>query len=591
MVNQFTKLRWVGQSDSTDCVSGDGYRKTVIVHQVTGSQPSDLAEAWGESVDATRRTEVSSGAWRFGLTATGIVGIEFAGRVVSPRIAFTVRDELWASPALPMVFDDEDLGRFRADVEGWPLRLEGTVRAEGARLEVDFRITAAAEVRATRIGPVMLHERDALEPSFGYVSDAGTREIALPEAVSVERVASGFTGLDFETGGIRVQVEFEGDVFEMEDQRNWGEVTLKSYSPPLGGPELIMAAGETRHYSVRITATERASAVATEAIAHDAHRHPMPRLGLAHRGGRLPEVAVERLNSLALSYLHLLVDLADPAWRDSLLADLGAAAQLGVDAVLSVDADPADDALLRDLAALSAGRVSMAYVFDRGLPGTSVELAAAAFGAFAGSRIRVGGGSRAHFATLSLAGGVPRQLEDVAVAVAVAVHGDERDALVRSFETLPAITDATRALVGDRPLLVGPLGFATTFDSWGPLGTPHDLDGDWTRAHPRDGTEFAAAWLVGSIALLASADVERITVGATFGGRGCLDLVDGHLVERPTYAALKALAPMAGSLVTVARPEPGVVELTADGALIRASLRDRPTVTTGQPEAHGAPTG
>ncbi|MEJ0031488.1 MAG: hypothetical protein WDO15_14435 [Bacteroidota bacterium] len=38
----------------------------------------------------------------------------------------------------------------------------------------------------------------------------------------------------------RAELQFEGDIFETEDQRNWGDDSFKTYSTPLSRPYPVM---------------------------------------------------------------------------------------------------------------------------------------------------------------------------------------------------------------------------------------------------------------------------------------------------------------------------------------------------------------
>ena len=57
-----------------------------------------------------------------------------------------------------------------------------------------------------------------------------------PLMISPHQPFKNIKAINWQLGGAKASVEFEGDVFEMEDQRNWTDVSFKTYSTPLTLP-------------------------------------------------------------------------------------------------------------------------------------------------------------------------------------------------------------------------------------------------------------------------------------------------------------------------------------------------------------------
>ena len=92
------------------------------------------------------------------------------------------------------------------------------------------------------------------------------------------------------TSGVEAEVRFEGEIFEMEDQRNWTDASYKTYGTPLSKPFPVEVAAGTK-ISQRITLTLKtqgeSSAETREATAQpvtleisSADSRPLPRIGL-----------------------------------------------------------------------------------------------------------------------------------------------------------------------------------------------------------------------------------------------------------------------------------------------------------------------
>ena len=83
----------------------------------------------------------------------------------------------------------------------------------------------------------------------------GTDETgALPDAISPHQPFFDIAAITHEVApGVRATVEFAGDVFEMEDQRNWIDASYKTYSTPLDLPQPVEVTAGTRvHQTVTL---------------------------------------------------------------------------------------------------------------------------------------------------------------------------------------------------------------------------------------------------------------------------------------------------------------------------------------------------
>ena len=512
--------------------------------------------------------------WSLEATGHGIDAVSFRGERVATRVFFSVRDLVWGSPRIRLWYsgDITDSGGLviEGSVDNYPLELSGSVRVADDELRFTFEVLATADVEVTRAGPCVLSDPGDLGPTFVAAGPAGEHEVVVPDRILLDRTATGFDRLELSLGGCNVAIGFAGELFEMEDQRNWGDATFKSYCPPLTEPQaFLLRSGEVRRYDITFSATptaagggllgEPATSAPSPLVFGPAHSQ-MPLLGLRHSGGKLDEETVAVLGRSRPDYLHLLADLESRDWQHRLESDLNAAEQLGIDAVITAETTSDGEALHR-LAGLARGRASTVLLFDRGASTTSDELAATT--AFEDTGIRVGGGSRSNFASLNAAGHLPNELETVAVPLAVASHNDDRRAVVSSLESFSAIVRDVRRLAGERELLIGPVSFRPTFDSWGPSDRVRDSRGDWTSTSRWDGTEFAAAWTVAAVAALASCDVPRVTIGSTAlltspstdSGIGLVD-------------ALRALAALRGRLVQRVDAGAGIVGLRSDDELV-----------------------
>ncbi|HCK09781.1 MAG TPA: hypothetical protein DHW45_07880, partial [Candidatus Latescibacteria bacterium] len=106
--------------------------------------------------------------------------------------------------------------------------------------------------------------------------------------------------------GVTAEVRFEGDVFEMEDQRNWTDASYKTYCTPLANPYPVdVAAGTKIRQSVTISVSSWPDVVNSVSeqvvvLVNPADRTPLPEIGLgcASQDEELSEDQVLRLQTL-----------------------------------------------------------------------------------------------------------------------------------------------------------------------------------------------------------------------------------------------------------------------------------------------------
>src|SRR5699024_9606535 len=160
---------------------------------------------------------------------------------------------------------------------GLSARLSGhlRVRARGAELNVDLDLHSDGDLATNRTGLVVLHPPDLAGTEAQVTHPGGdTEQSAFPVSISPHQPMWDIRGLQWTSGGAGVQVWFEGDVFEMEDQRNWSDASYKTYSRPLELPfPYQLRAGERVHQRVRVHVRDRVwDAAEGQAAAYDGVR-------------------------------------------------------------------------------------------------------------------------------------------------------------------------------------------------------------------------------------------------------------------------------------------------------------------------------
>jgi hypothetical protein len=512
-----------------------------------------------------------------------------------------VRDQNWGTiePHYP-----------RYEVEQGDDRFRVSFTAEHRAGEIDFvwegeivgepsgRITFSLDgvcrraFRKNRLGFCVLHPPELAGRPYVRETPDGPIEERFPERISPSRDVTDMRAIRYAVGPVAVELRFEGDLFDMEDQRNWTDASYKTFCTPLRRPyPVALAAGQRISQSVTLElglpAGDRAPGPARAAPASRAPGGGAARDAIAEREaavvvsgqaiGRLPPIGlgaashgraleadqVERLRRLGLAHRRVDLPPRRPGWRERLEVAAADAAALGLALEVAV-VTGGDGAGLAEvapaLAGLSAPTLRLAPFAEGSWLTTAPLVEAARAGArAAGLSTLIGGGTRADFHQLnSRHAEVPLEaLDFAAYAINPQVHAFDDLSVMETLGAQGPTVESARAIVGDRPIVVGPITLRPRFNPVATEPEPPPPPGALPQqADPRQATSFAAAWTVGSLHRLARAGAAALTYFETTGWSGVLaaanqprhpDFPSAPGGVYPVYELLAALGDFGGA--------------------------------------------
>lgn len=493
-----------------------------------------------------------SHAWSIELRHDELAEIRFAGRPLLRSIRAVVRDRGWLT--VPAVVTDRVLNAdgLRLELRHAELGAEITSTLSVEATETTLRVTWSARNRVPfdtcRTGLVALHPASAAgTPITVEHSDGSVESTAFPVTIRPWQPVDDIRALRVDAEGLPVEMHFSGDVFEMEDQRNWSDASFKTYSRPLALPfPYPLAANETVEQSIllRVAGTAPAlSSAGADTIVLTEHG-PVPAIGLeaSTAPDPVPAVTLGRFRVVEL-------DLRTPNWPAAL--DRAARDGLPLDVRLVSDGDEAPlRAAARALAAHDVLRVTPAetvlHITDTALA-TQTRAALDA----AGVRCPLGAGTRAHFTELNREHHrMPTELDDLTVVTTPLFHSTDTEQLVESLAMQRLIAAQTVAQAGGRRVHLGPVSLRPRFNSAAtvPQALPTRTDlaegygAQFTGADdPRQGAEELAAWTIASAAALLVPGVTSASWYETAGPRGVLGSEGTAAPVRDALAALTEL--------------------------------------------------
>lgn len=168
--------------------------------------------------------------------------LHVGGKQIVRRVYFAVRDAEWDT-AMPQ-FTKMDVrpsdDSFVVDMEAvcrlGPVHYEWKGRIEGGsdgKITIDVDGCAKSDFESPRIGVCLLYGAESLSgQAFELVKGDGSRSPgAFPKLISPGLVATTFRWLRYRTdSGVEVRCGLEEGLFDMEDQRNFGDSSFKAFT-------------------------------------------------------------------------------------------------------------------------------------------------------------------------------------------------------------------------------------------------------------------------------------------------------------------------------------------------------------------------
>ena len=409
----------------------------------------------------------------------------------------------------------------------------GSIRIDrSGSLTFEMDGVARADCLVGRIGICVLHPDTLAGVRLLAETPAGVVESAFPRQIEPSHWLTDLVGMTWQAGpGVEARLKLEGDLFEIEDQRNWTDASFKTFSRSLRLPwPYRLAAGDRVHQVARLMLTglprSRRRTRPRPSVRVLPAEHPMPALGVGwpRSGSGFTDPERGAMRALCPAHLRVVVDLGSNVWRDRLALAIDDAASIGAAIEVEAIEGPSARAWVDLASALGrASDVARLLVFSRNSFETGAATLRTVREAIAGSGpglagVPIGGGSRENFAELNRTATRLADLDVVGYPIAAAVHASDEASMIETLAGQLATARRAIELADGRPLAVGPVMLRPFSGSAGADGCrPPTPD-------PRQATLLTAGWLAGSIGMLAAAGASAATY---FEGSGPAGFMDG----------------------------------------------------------------
>ncbi len=534
--------------------------------------------------------------------------VKWGEHEVLRRIYVAIRDRDWGTvlPVLSNVQMDIQLDHFGITFsvanQAGPINFawQGTIigSPDGVLTYSMDGIARSTFVRS-RIGFCILHPAECAGTACRITDvDGREKEAVLPTLIQPQQPLAPFAemaGLAHEVEpGVWAELRLRGDIFEMEDQRNWTDASFKTFCTPLRLPYPVEVAQGTRiEQSVELRIiderpqplTVTADAAGSEGgetapllfdVAAGGVLLPLPGFGLLHTSSDEPlsAAARERLAALRLDHLRVDLHLRQEDVAEQLRAGMAEAAAIGapLHLALFVNAEEADVQLaaLAALVAVQKPPVIRWLVFPTpelflgGTP-TAAVLATAhrhLDGLVPAAQFAAGTDTEFIFAQRSLP--PLEQIDLFTFAMNPQVHAFDNLSLAETLGSQATSVQTARHLAQGKPVMVSPITLKMRYNPLAAEPAPPTPAGELpANVDVRQMSLFGAGWTLGSIKAMAESGVASATYYETVGWRGVMETAAGSAAPDtffslpdgvfPLYHIFAALSAFVGGQVLPAR--------------------------------------
>ncbi len=514
--------------------------------------------------------DLTSGPIRMTFENGGLRYITYQGLEVIRGINFFVRDANWGTVPNTVedtVYNSAGIGfhlnyqvkSFRDSID---FRWNCAVTANANEVAFDIAGKAHSNFKGNRLGFVLLHPNRMAGKSVEIEHSDGSKTMGIfPETISPHQPFKDIKGMHWEENGLAVNIEFSGEVFEMEDQRNWLDASYKTYCTPLERPFPVdISKGEEVHQKISITFSGRPQddpvLVPKNQLLIGDKEYELPQIGLVANGTVLEERHIEDLKKLDLAHLRLEAKTHEGDWKNDFEKQTRQALQLGLPVELFIYSNAKEiGAHLREIITVSNfSKLDIKKVMAVDLDEISNSAGFIASFSKAVRRslgeVPIGGGTDYYFTEVNRMRPPMDKIDYLSFSVHPQVHAFDDTSILETSSTFLDMGKSAKAISDGKPVHISPI---TLTGRLNPAAT--DANARFLtkvqRSDPRQSSELTALWTLLSIKYISEAEIDEITLFQTYGSEGILDSkklfpvykVLAFLAKMKEYEVLKTVSP------------------------------------------------
>lgn len=391
------------------------------------------------------------------------------------------------------------------------------------------------DFRKNRIGFCVLHpveECMGQECIINY-SDKDAIHGKFPSAISPDAPFKNIRSIKWKVlDDFEATLDFEGDIFEMEDQRNWIDASYKTFCTPLDLPFPVLVKKGTiitqkivSRLSINKTISSTDQTTFNSIDCDFTNSMDLPDLGLTQssENGSLTSYELDAIHQLRLDHLRCDIYLNGANSAEKLGQAFAESGQTDCKLELCLHFSSHYQEEFNGIKQLLESRqnqVKSVVLFREKKKTTDNELLKALVPEIREilPSVQVGAGTDAFFAELNMHRMETDLLDFVIYSVNPQVHAFDNQSLIENLLALKHTVQSALLFSRKADIFVSPITLKMRFNPDKTANDHEDDTEDWAaKVDPRQMSLFTLGWTVGSLASLASVNTCSITYFETTG--------------------------------------------------------------------------
>ena len=500
--------------------------------------------------------------------------VRFGNQEIIRRVYIAIRDHNWDTilpklSNLQMDIADEKF-KITYDVENKQDNIhffwQGTIIGEeDGTVTFSMDGEAISTFERNRIGFCLLHPMSCSNIPCHVEKIDGTIEKGIfPEFISPHQPFMDMQAISHQVEtDLWAEVRFSGDIFEMEDQRNWTDASYKTYCTPLAVPYPVeVKAGTKVSQSIRLifksesNKTKPVEKIACLTNERDSHTiftfdteasYSMPRIGLgiASHGQPLSKKELERLKAINLSHLRVDIDF-NLDYQQTLQRAINEANLLNISLEVALHLDNSAEEQIKSwkrAVEQFEPPVTTYLIFHLDESSTSSKWIEIAHRYLSGAKI--GAGTNAYFTELNRNRPSAERLDLICYSINPQVHAFDNSSLTETLEAQAITVESAQQFSAGLLLAVTPITFLPRFNPNAAAPESDPKAGELpAQVDVRQMSLYGAGWTLGSLKYLSQSGVYSTTYYETSGWRGVMETEDGSQLPEQFQSIPGAVFPL-----------------------------------------------
>ncbi|MEO5979881.1 MAG: hypothetical protein ABIS36_13355 [Chryseolinea sp.] len=492
--------------------------------------------------------------------------IKIGGTEVVRMINHLIRDVSWSNVPMTILSEVIDKRENSFTISYTARCIEGDIQFDWTCVitghdddTLDFRISGISRnpFRRNRLGFTILHPIETTEGKSCTLThaDNSTEQLYFPKLISPHQPFLDIKAMRWSpVDGVEATLDFEGDLFETEDQRNWLDASFKTYCTPLTLPyPHLVKEGDKVEQALKFAVTGNPPHVEMnrdEFVKVDIERnklYELPEVGVMMSNLHHNETAMEKIKALNLDFIRVALRDDQPEWTEKMLQAVKFGSSIEVALFVGKDFNTAMlNALVEFKKHITAITLLPTYLksADADFLEAMLPVVRQLF-----PDTKIGSGTDGFFTELNRERTPAGKLDFVSFSVNPQSHASDIRTMTENLVTHSDVVNSCRHF-SHKAIRVAPI---TLKIRWNPSAkgevhtARHSLPAD---ADPKILSLFAAGWTLGSVKYLSESGTKAATYFETVGWKGLVSHADQPWPEafgvsenrvHPPYFILKEL--------------------------------------------------